>query len=298
MCYFDKKYMLGTSIILEKEQFGTIRCSKEDQACMKHFGYLVCALFLLLFLTGCWRYSDDSAAPSAAGGLPEETSDPATSLEETSAPTIISTEEPRQTEPVSYSGATWQDVYRQIILSDPRNYLAVELSPEINMEDRQLYLGIHDYDCDGTPELIIGDSWAAAVFTYADGQAKKLANLCIPNTVWCINGLHARGNSISVHCDGAGGGDFVNFGFGDGEYVLGIYTGLSNDYDPPLINGKTGTIDQMNRIYPTDYASYSEDDLKEMVHLVRKGDDWTIHLPSGEIVTLDESFDFGRFLWE
>lgn len=255
---------------------------------MKHFGYLVCTLFLLLFLTGCWRYSDDSAAPSAAEMLPEETSDPA----------ITSTEEPRQTEPVSYSGITWQDVYRQIILSDPRNYLAVELSPEISMEDRQLYLGIHDYDRDGTPELIIGDSWAAAVFTYADGQAEKLADLCIPDTVWCINGLHARGNSISVHCDGAGGGDFVNFGFWDGEYVLGIYTGLSNDYDPPLINGKTGSIDQMNRIYPTDYASYSEDDLKEMVHLVRKGNDWTIHLPSGEIVTLDESFDFDRFLWE
>ena len=177
---------------------------------MKRFGYLVCALFLLLFLTGCWRYADDSAAPSAAGVLPEETSNP----------TSASTEEPRQTEPVSYSGATWQDVYRQIILSDPRNYLAVALSPEISMENRQLYLGIHDYDCDGTPELIIGDSWAAAVFTYSDGQAEKLADLCIPNTVWCINGLHARGNSISVHCDGAGGGDFVNFGFLDGNMCL------------------------------------------------------------------------------
>ena len=284
--------------MLEKEQFGTIGCFKEDQACMKRFGYLVCTLFLLLFLAGCWRYSDDSAAPSAAEMLPEETSDSATSLEETSAPTVTSTEEPWQTEPVSYRGTTWQDVYRQIILSDPRNYLVVEPSPEINMEDRQLYLGIHDYDRDGTPELIIGDSWAAAVFTYADGQAKKLADLCIPNTVWCINGLHAKGNSISVQCDGAGGGDFVNFGFWDREYVLGIYTGLSNDYDPPLINGKTETIDQMNRIYPTDYASYSEDDLKEMVHLVRKGNDWTIHLPSGEIVTLDESFDFDRFLWK
>ena len=213
MCYFDKKYMLGTSIILEKEQFGTIRCFKEDQASMKHFGYLVCALFLLLFLTGCWRYSDDSAAPSAAGVFPEETSDPTTALEEISAPTVTSTEEPRQTEPASYSGATWQDVYRQIILSNPRNYLAVALSPEISMENRQLYLGIHDYDRDGTPELIIGDSWAVAVFTYADGQAEKLADLCIPNTVWCINGLHARGNSISVHCDGAGGGRFCKLWF-------------------------------------------------------------------------------------
>ena len=263
---------------------------------MKHFGYLVCALFLLFFLTGCWRYADDNI--SSSGVFPEETSDPTAALEEISAPMITSAEEPRQTEPVSYSGATWQDVYRQIILSDPRNYLAVELSPEISMEDRQLYLGIHDYDRDGTPELIIGDSWAAAVFTYADGQAEKLADLCIPDTVWCINGLHAKGNSISVHCDGAGGGDFVNFGFWDGEYVLGIYTGLSNAYDPPLINGKTGTIDQMNRIYPTDYASYSEDDLKEMVQLVREGNDWTIHLPSGESVTLDESADFDRFLWE
>lgn len=261
---------------------------------MKQFGCFVCALFLLLSLTGCWQHSEDSATSSTAGTLQEATAAP----EETSAPTIAFTEEPRQTESVSYRGTTWQDVYRQIILSDPRNYLAVELSPEINMEDRQLYLGIHDYDCDGTPELIIGDSWAAAVFTYADGQAEKLADLCIPNIVWCISGLYARENSVSVQCDGAGGIDFVSFGFLDGEYVLGIYTEQSNEYDPPLINGKAGTVDQMNRIYPTDYASYSEDDRKEMVRLVREDDDWTIHLSSGEDLTLDESFDFNRLLWE
>ena len=88
------------------------------------------------------------------------------------------------------------------------------------MEDRQLYLGIHDYDCDGTPELIIGDSWAAAVFTYADGQAEKLADLCIPNIVWCINGLYARENSVSVQCDGAGGIDFVSLAFWTGNMCL------------------------------------------------------------------------------
>ena len=251
---------------------------------MKQLVCFVCALFLLLSLTGCRQRSEDSAVPSTT--------------EETSAPTIAFTEESRQTESVFYRGTTWQDVYRQIILSDPHNYLAVELSSEIDMEDRQLYLGIHDYDCDGTPELIIGDSWAAAVFTYADGQAEKLADLCIPDTVWCINGLYARGNSVSVQCDGAGGIDFVNFGFLDGEYVLGIYTGLSDAYDPPLINGKAGTIDQMNRIYPTDYASYSENDRKELVRLVREDDRWAIHLSSGEILTLDESFDFDRLLWE
>lgn len=255
---------------------------------MKQLGCLVCALFLLLSLTGCRQHPEDSAAPSTAGALPEETS----------APTIAFTEEARQTEPVSYRGTTWQDVYRQIILSDPHNYLAVELSSEINMEDRQLYLGIHDYDCDGTPELIIVDSWAAAVFTYADGQAEKLADLCIPDIVWCINGLYARGNSVSVQCDGAGGIDFVNFGFLDGEYVLGTCTGLSDAYDPPRINGKAGTIDQMNQIYPTDYTSHSEDDRKELVRLVREDDCWAIHLSSGEILTLDESFDFDRLLWE
>ena len=95
---------------------------------MKQFGCFVCALFLLLSLTGCWQHSEDSATSSTAGTLQEATAAP----EETSAPTIAFTEEPRQTESVSYRGTTWQDVYRQIILSDPRNYLAVELSPEIN----------------------------------------------------------------------------------------------------------------------------------------------------------------------
>ena len=60
---------------------------------MKQFGCFVCALFLLLSLTGCWQHSEDSATSSTAGTLQEATAAP----EETSAPTIAFTEEPRQT---------------------------------------------------------------------------------------------------------------------------------------------------------------------------------------------------------
>lgn len=265
---------------------------------MKRGLNFVFALLFLFFLTGCWQHYENKATSSESYFIPEQNTDSST----------ISTGEIQQVEtivqvtiddvkPVAFRGRTWQEVYQRILLSDPQNYL-VYVDRCFTLEDRRLYLGIHDFDNDGSPELIIGDPCSAAVFTFVDGEAQKLVDLCIPDLVWCINGLYASGNSISVQCNGADGSNFVNFGFLDNEYVIGIYTELCSDYNPPLINGETGTLDQMNRIYPTDYTSFSEEDRKEMVRLVYEGENWAIHFPSGETLVLDESFDFERLLWK
>lgn len=265
---------------------------------MKRGLCFVFVLLFLLFLTGCWQHFENRATSSESNFLPEQKADLS----------AISTGEAQQVEtieqatidevtPVSFRGETWQEVYKQILLSDPQNYLE-DADTGCNPEDRRLYLGIHDFDSDDCPELIIGDPGSAAVFTFIDGEAQKLADLCIPDTVWCINGLHARGNSISTQCNGSTGSNFVNFGFLDNEYVLGIYTELCNEYDPPVINGEPGTLDQMNRIYSTDYTSFSEEDRKELIRLVREGEHWAIHLPSEEVLVVDGSFDFERFLWK
>lgn len=250
----------------------------------------------ILLLVGCGEHVTENGFSSTSVKIPEPSTDfsvcpqeQVQSSEDFDNP-IIDT-----TLPISYSGTSWQEVYKQILLSDPSSYL-MDADVGFNPEDRLLYLGIHDFDSNGFPELIIGDACSAAVFTYVNGEAQKLADLCIPDLVWCINGLYASGNSVSVQCNGAGGSNFVNFGFLDGEFVLGIYTELCSDYAPPVINGEPGTLAQMNQIYPTDYSSFPQEDRKELVRLVHEDDNWVIYSPSR--VVLDESFDFEKFLWE
>lgn len=254
--------------------------------------------FILFLLMGCGQYCENSTLPSESDKIPEQKTDlAAIAAEETQQVETIEKAAIDKVAPVSFRGETWQEVYQQILLSDPQNYLA-DADTAYSLEERWLYLGIHDFDSDDCPELIIGDPRSAAVFTFIDGEAQKLADLCIPDTVWCINGLHARGNSISTQCNGSTGSDFVNFGFLDGEYVLGIYTELCDEYDPPVINGEPGTLDQMNRIYRVDYISFPKEDRKELVRLVREGEHWAIHLPTEEVLIVDGSFDFERFLWK
>lgn len=61
------------------------------------------------------------------------------------------------------------------------------------------------------------------MFTFREGAAQKLADLYLPGVVWCINGLYARGDGLSLQCSGSGGTDFVSFGYLDSEYLLGYY---------------------------------------------------------------------------
>lgn len=116
--------------------------------------------------------------------------------------------------------------------------------------------------------------------------------------VWCINGLYARGDGLSLQCDGSGGTDFVSFGYLDGEYRLGYYTQIGDDYDPPVINGSPSTLEGMNRLYPTDEATLREEDRKRPAQLVQTGETWEIHLPTGETVPLDQVFTSQAFFRE
>ena len=92
--------------------------------------------------------------------------------------------------------------------------------------DQLVYLGILDFDGDGIPELLAGDTITMAVFTFADGRIEKLADLYYPNTAcWCINGVYFKDNSVSVSCDGQDGSDFVDFGSLDNNGMKGFATG-------------------------------------------------------------------------
>lgn len=197
----------------------------------------------------------------------------------------------------TFLGETWQEVYRQILLADPESYLPAA-DADFDPQNRTFYLGLHDYDRDEIPELIIGDLSSGAVFTFREGAAQKLADLYLPGVVWCINSLYARGDGLSLQCSGSGGTDFVSFGYLDGEYLLGYYTQIGDDYNPPVINGSPATLEQMNRLYPTEESALRAEDRKRPAQLVQTEEAWALHLSTGEIIPPDRVFTSQAFFWE
>ena len=134
-------------------------------------------------------------------------------------------------------GESWEDAFKSIIcdidsnLADPYNY---------NFgSNGNVYLGIHDFNNDDIPELIIGNSVSAAVFTYVNSNAVKVADLYEPEEWGGINGLYYKNNHIVLVNSGSGGSGYVCFTYDEGEYVIGVY----DDYNPDkgVVNGNQVT---------------------------------------------------------
>lgn len=195
----------------------------------------------------------------------------------------------------------WWTAYLDIICN-MQEYLVDTIDyrsdPELyDPMDERIYLGLHDFDGDLIPELLIGDDITMAVFTFSDGKAEKLENLYHPDAgAWCINGVYFRDNSISLECDGAGGADYVNFGYLDGEYVIGLYSQLSQP-SVVKINGEESTLEEMDRIYPTDGHARASEDRREKLRLVNEDGVWILVFPSEEQVALDQRFDCDLIMW-
>lgn len=120
---------------------------------------------------------------------------------------------------------TWESAYRRVLremdssLADP-----YRLRSEPNT---CIYVGVHDFDGDGIPELIAGDSISVAVFIYQGGMAEKIANLYEPEMWGSINALHCKENTLVLVADGPGGNRYVCFTFQEGRYLSGTY----DEYD-------------------------------------------------------------------
>lgn len=200
----------------------------------------------------------------------------------------------------SFLGESWQEAYRKILMSDPADYLGnadgnrSDHEPT-NQTERWIYLGIHDFDGDSIPELMIGDDLSLAVFAYYYGSAEKIADLYYPGSNWCVNGVYFKDNSLNVQCNGAGVSTFVNFGFLNGQYLLGLYDEMSGS--DVIINGKISTLEEMNRIYPIDHEPIIPEEHREKTKLAWEEEKWVLHFPSGEIMEITESFDFSQTLW-
>ena len=246
-------------------------------------------ILLALFLTACGK------SPPAA--VTTEPAQETGALYETTAP--LETDSPDNgipwNDPSSIGGSTWQEAYLSVIKCD-RQQLLVDPDNLRYPEDTYIYLGIHDFDGDGTPELIYGDAVSLAVFTFSEGQVERIADLYFPGIVWCVNGIAIHGNGMSVMCDGSDGTDYVNFGYIDGGYVLGLYA--QQTHMEPTINGEVCTVDDINRIHTTDYNEMAPEEFREKIQLLFENGQWVLKLPSDEVLAADVTLDFSRFLWE
>lgn len=197
--------------------------------------------------------------------------------------------------------AAWWSAYLEVIynmqeyLVDPNDYRS---NPEIyNPMDNEIYLGLHDFDSNGIPELLVGDLLTMAVFTYSDEQVQKIVDLYNPNTsFWGINGIYFKDNSVSLNCDGADGSDFVNFGFLDGKYMIGFYEQLSLP-SVVMINGEESTLEEMNRIYTINFNEREPEELKERIRLVNETGTWKLKFRSGEIAILNKDLNLELIMW-
>ena len=153
----------------------------------------------------------------------------------------------------------WEDAYKEIVcnmesyLADP--YVLRQELKQVNSDSYIGYIGIHDFDNDGVPELIIGDTVSIGIFTYEDGMVKKIADLYEPEDWGGINGVHYRENTIILVNNGSDGSCYVCLSYHDGEYVTGVF----DEYNPDTatVNGKEVTEEEFKMRF--DFVGLSRD---------------------------------------
>lgn len=151
--------------------------------------------------------------------------------------TVAATEQQEESQTAAFvqeSGAgaeqedNWQSAYKDIIshggghLPDP-----YKLRGEDGLNS-SIYLGIHDFNGDGIPELMLGDGISLSVYTYENHGLKKEADLYEPEGWYIINELYLQNNCLILVSNGSDGCGYVGFTWQNGAYI----TGTHDDYNP------------------------------------------------------------------
>ena len=199
-----------------------------------------------------------------------------------------------------YIVTEWADAYKEIV-RNMESYLADPyiLRQEIDQADSDIcigYIGIHDFDDDGVPELMIGDGVSIGIFTYEDGMAKKIADLYEPEDWGGINGVHYRENTIILVNSGSDGSCYVCLSCYDGEYATGVY----DEYKPQMavINGKEVTEEEFKKWF--DIAGLLRDSSIPRSRIKKEDGIVTalvIDAIQKEEYILIEDLDFGTIEW-
>lgn len=149
------------------------------------------------------------------------------------------------------SNENWEDAYKEIVrnmesyLADP--YIFRQESDRINSDSCIGYIGIHDFDDDSIPELIIGDEVSVGIFTYDNGIVKKISDLYESEDWGCINGVHYKDNTVILINSGSDGSCYVCLSCRDGEYITGAF----DEYNPETatVNGKEVTEEDFKKCF-------------------------------------------------
>ena len=125
-------------------------------------------LLLALLLTACVKSSPAAMTSEQEQEVPRGISETTAPLQTDSSDNGIPWNDPS-----SIGGSTWQEAYLSVIKCD-RQLLLVDLDNSRYPEDTYIYLGIHDFDGDGIPELIFGDGVSPVMPTVCGSGAREL----------------------------------------------------------------------------------------------------------------------------
>jgi hypothetical protein len=149
----------------------------------------------------------------------------------------------------SQEDSSWQSAYKDIIINS-KDYLTdpYHLRGE-NGLNVWIYLGVHDFNNDNVPELILGDSISIGIFTYQNNAVVKVTELYEPEGWYCINGLYYKNNSLILVSNGSDGSGYVCLTNYDGNYI----TGFHDDYNPAMsiLNEENTTYEEFEKIFHT-----------------------------------------------
>ena len=192
--------------------------------------------------------------------------------------------------PASEINETWQDAYKNIIrdiqsnLVDPINYYL-----EFGFYG-YVYVGIHDFDDNGIPELIISDGISAAVFTYEDGKAEKVTDLYEPEEWGGINLLCYKDNNLVLISSGSDGSGYVCFTYDRGEYITGFYC----DYHSDETNINEKSVSREEFLQQFDVIEWEKYDIITYSKIINENE--IILAGSDESIAIDD-LDFSLIEW-
>lgn len=184
--------------------------------------------FLFLSLTGC-------ADSTMTGG------------------TVLQPDESRVSNMIQESAAltnqenNWQNAYQEIIdqggghLPDP-----YQLRGEDGLNS-SFYVGIHDFNGDGIPELILGDGISISVYTYQNHGLEKVADLYEPEGWYMIHDLYIQNNCLILVSNGTDGCGYVGFTYREGSYLTGTYEDSSPDQS--VLGGEESGFKEFNHVF-------------------------------------------------
>lgn len=143
------------------------------------------------------------------------------------------------------NNSAWEASYRETI-GDIEDYL-IDANEMENVFNGYAYLGVHDFNEDGIPELVMGNNQAIGIYTTEANSVKKVAELYEPEEWGGINSLFYKDNSIMLVSDGSDGSGYVCFTYQDGQYITGIH----DDYNAEgaTVNGIESTFEEFSQIF-------------------------------------------------